>query len=381
MKIGIDVTPLPPDPVGAGTYIIQLVRALSALPTDHRFVVFAQRSGRKQFGALGSSNFEWVIEPDHSPAMRLVWEQIRLPRLAAQFDLDLLHSLHYTRPFALPCASVVTFHDMTFFLFPELHTRSKRLFFPWAIRMSARRADALIAVSESTRRDALRILGLAPDKIVAIPNGISGDFRPVDDPALLEPCRQKYRLPGEFILFVGVIEPRKNLPLLLRAYASLATRESPAGLPDLPPLVLVGQSGWMVADLLALIKQLGLEQKIQLTGYIPGQDLPIVYNLAQVFVYPSVYEGFGFPPLEAMACGTPVITTANSAMLDYVGDAGLLVPPKDERALSQAIETLLSNPMLQQRLSHEGRRRAAKFTWERTAIRTLEVYEKVGMRS
>jgi glycosyltransferase involved in cell wall biosynthesis len=374
MRIGIDASALPPNPVGAGNYIIQLVRTLATLETEHRFTVFAQQSGRELIGDL-PQHVTWVVVPNMRPAIRLLWEQARLPVLVKHSAVDLLHSLHYTRPAVLPCTSVVTFHDMTFFLFPELHTRAKRIFFPFAIRQSARHADALIAVSENTRRDAIRILGIPAQRIFTTPLGISEAFRPIEDPALLQDGRQRYQLPEKFILYVGLIEPRKNIPLLLKAYNRLVSQGDP------PALVLVGRLGWMHEQVYQLVEQLELKDKVHFKGYIPAQNLPIVYNLAQLFVYPSTYEGFGFPPLEAMACGTPVITTATSAMLDNIGDAGLLTPPKDEIALTQAIQTLLSDHSLRDRLSVAGRLRAAEFTWKRTAMETLKVYQLVGAKS
>ena len=373
MRIGIDATALPPNPVGAGNYIIQLVRALAALETEHQFTIFAQQSGRELIGGL-PEHVHWVVVPNLRPAVRLLWEQVRLPALVKRSAVDLLHSPHYTRPAILPCASVVTFHDMTFFLFPELHTRAKRIFFPFAIRHSARHADALVAASENTRRDAMRILGIPANRIFTAPLGISEDFHPIDDQILLEEGRQRYQLPAKFILYVGLIEPRKNIPLLLKAYARLVNQV------DLPPLVLVGRQGWMYEQVYQLVEQLELNDRVHFKGYIPAQNLPIVYNLAQLFVYPSTYEGFGFPPLEAMACGTPVITTAISAMLDNVGDAGLLIPPQDETALAHAIQTLLIDHSLRDHLSVAGRRRASEFTWKRTAMETLKVYQLVGAK-
>jgi glycosyltransferase involved in cell wall biosynthesis len=374
MRIGIDTSALPPNPVGAGNYIIQLVRTLAALESKHQFTIFAQQNRRELIGNL-AGKVDWVVVPNMSPAVRLVWEQARLPALVKRSAVDLLHSLHYTRPAIMPCKSVVTFHDMTFFLFPELHTRAKRIFFPFAIRQSARHADALVTISDNTRRDAIRILGIPPERIFSTPLGISEDFRPIDDPARLEEGRRLYQLPAEFILYVGLIEPRKNVPLLLRAYARLVKQGDP------PPLVLVGRKGWMYEQVFQLVEQLNLKERVHFEGYIPAENLPIVYNLAQLFVYPSTYEGFGFPPLEAMACGTPVITTAISAMQDNVGAAGLLIPPQDEAALTQAIATLLSDQPLRERLSLAGRQRAAEFTWERTAEQTLKVYEHVGAQS
>lgn len=372
MRIGIDATPLPPNPVGAGVYIIQLIRSLAGLKTEHKFVIFAHQSGYDLIDVHATPNLSWIIIPDKSPARRLIWEQTTLPRLIRKTSVQLLHSLHYTKPLILSCASVVTFHDMTFFLFPDLHTRAKRFFFPLAIRLSARQADALIAVSENTRQDTIRLLGVSPGKIFTAPNGISEEFQPVSDPTLLDACRRRHNLPDDFILYVGLVEPRKNLQLLIKAYANLL------GEGNCPALVIVGRMGWMYQEVLDQIDSLKINEKVHLTGYIPAQDLPIVYNLAQVFVYPSVYEGFGFPPLEAMACGTPVITTDVSAMSNHVGDAGVLVPPQDEEALTKAIRRVLNDHKLRRQLSDKGRKQASTFTWKRTAQATLKVYQSIA---
>lgn len=375
IRIGLDATPLPPRPVGAGNYIIHLIRALAGLEHEFELVVFVHESGRALIENRPLNRIDWVTQPDRSPAHRLIWEQAGLPGLVRQQRLDLLHSLHYTRPLYLPCRSVVTLHDMTFFLFPQLHTRSKRLFFPWMIRYSARTADMLAAVSESTRRDAIHLLDLDPERIFTTPNGIDEIYRPLDAPIASQECRQRYDLPEEFLLFVGLVEPRKNLPVLIRAYRELVDRR------PVPDLVVVGRLGWMYEDVFRQVEELGLKERVHFTGYVPAEDLPMVYNLAKVFVYPSRYEGFGLPPLEAMACGTPVITTAISAMQDQVGDAGLLVPPDDTAALSQAIERLLSDSALRRDLSDRGRRRAGEYTWTRTAQTTLQAYRWALNRS
>lgn len=384
LRVGIDATAVPPRPAGAGTYTLQLIRALarSALPAE--FFVFADAHGQQLLdlpgepSRPGSSPVHTILTPTQPPFRRVLWEQLRLPGLARQYRLDVLHSPHYTRPYQLPCASVVTFHDMSFFLYPEMHTRARRWFFPLAIRLSARRADALIAVSESTRRDALRLLKLASDKITAIPHGIGEEFRPLATEAGWEELRarlhRKYQLPEAFILYVGTIEPRKNLGVLFNAFANLLQ----SGL-DLH-LVLVGQLGWMYQETLAQIQHLGIGRRLRQLGYLPPEDLPAIYNLARIFVYPSIYEGFGLPPLEAMACGTPVITTRTSAMQDLVGEAAWLVAPDDERALTEAIRQMWTDPALRQEYSLRGRRQAAPFTWERTALATWQVYQTAGMR-
>ncbi len=371
MRIGIDATALPPQPVGAGNYIIQLIRALASLKVNDEFVIFAQQRGQALISLPENASFEWIILEDRNPGSRLIWEQTLFPQLIRKSGVDLLHSMHYTRPVKLPCASVVTFHDMTFFLYPELHTRAKRVFFPLAIRASARQADALTAVSESTRQDAIRVLGISPEKIAATQLGVDPAFRPINDAATKRVIAEKYDLPERFILYVGLLEPRKNLPMLIRAYKRLIDGG------ENYKLVLVGRYGWMYEELLGQINNLDLEGMVLLTGYMSQEDLPLVYNLSSLFVYPTLYEGFGLPALEAMACGVPVITTDVSSLPEIVGEAGILVPVNNVEALYGAMIAVLGDEDLRRKMIKKGIQRAAKFTWEQTAKLTFQVYQQV----
>jgi glycosyltransferase involved in cell wall biosynthesis len=371
MRIGIDATALPPQPVGAGNYIIQLIRALASLNVNDEFVIFAHQKGHALINLPEKDSFEWIIFEDRNPGSRLIWEQTLFPQLVKKSGVNLLHSLHYTRPMKLPCASVVTFHDMTFFLYPELHTRAKRLFFPLAIRASARRADALIAVSESTRQDVIRVLGISPEKILTTQSGVDPVFRPINDTVAKGKIAEKYDLPERFILYVGLIEPRKNLPMLISAFKRLIDSGEDY------KLVLVGRYGWMYEELLKQINNLDLEGMIHFTGYVSQEDLPLVYNLSSLFVYPTIYEGFGLPVLEAMACGVPVITTDVSSLPEIVGEAGMLVPVNDVKALYGAMIEVLRDEDLRRKMINKGIQRAAKFTWEQTAKLTFQVYQQV----
>lgn len=371
MRIGIDATPLPPRPVGAGRYIIQLIRALVAQESPDQLIVFCQQSRAALLGLHPSPRLSLVILPDQSPPSRLVWEQTLFPRLAARHRLDLLHSLHYTLPIAYPGRRVVTFHDMTFFLFPRLHTLPKRYFFRLFIHLSARLADALIADSESTRQDAIRFTGVSPQKISTVLLGVTPEFRPLNDAQRLAQVRRKYNLPKHYLLYVGLIEPRKNVPALLQAFARIAPQ-----IPD-HSLVIAGRPGWHYDQFLQQYRQIGLQNRLHFTGYVAQEDLPAVYNMADCFVYPSTYEGFGLPVLEAMACGAPVITTNVSSMPEIVADAGILLPPQDVPGLAQAILRLIHSPQERRLLSEKGLQRAASFTWERTAAQTLAVYRRV----
>jgi len=371
MRIGIDATALPPQPVGAGNYIVQLVRALARLECEDEFVVFAQAGKASLLGVADRPSFRISAVPDYSPAARLIWEQSALPLFVRRHKIDVFHSLHYTRPLWLPCKSVVTFHDMTFFLFPHLHTRSKRLFFPLVIRASGKLANALIAVSENTRQDAIRLVGIPPEKIFTALLGVDRSFGQIKDRERLSEIREKYSLPERFILYVGLVEPRKNLPVLIRAYRALLEVQRDFD------LVVVGRFGWMSEGILGEVAQLGLNERVRFAGYVPREDLPGVYNLSSLFVYPTRYEGFGLPALEAMACGVPVVTTDVSSMPEIVGDAGLLVEPDSEGALIDAMVEVLADPGLSATMAAKGLERAKQFTWERTASETLRVYQHV----
>ncbi len=383
MRIGIDATALPVRPVGAGNYIIQLIRAISRnylvnepIPNGNQqkgleFVIFVQRSRLELLKVEETPNLHLIAIPDLSPFMRLLWEQISFPVLAKNQHLDLLHSLHYSMPLAYPGRKVVTFHDMTFFLFPHHHTLPKRFFFRFFIRTSSRKAVALIADSESTRQDAIRLVGALPGKIYTVPLGVTQEFRPIRDKVILQQARQKYQLPEHFLLYVGTIEPRKNLSTLLQAYASVASQ-----MPD-HRLVIVGPKGWMVENIIQQTGQFNISDKVHFTGYVEQDDLPVIYNLADVFIYPSVYEGFGLPVLEAMACGTPVISSNVSSMPEIVGNAGVLIAPNNSQALAQSLLELINDPVARQRLSIKGQERAATFSWESTAEKTIAVYRHV----
>ncbi len=372
MHLAIDATALPPNPVGAGQYIIHLIRALPQVAGDARFLVYAQPHGRELIGLPQSGTLRFALVPPMSPARRLLWEQTVFPRLLRRSGADALLSLHYTMQLSKPLPQVVVFHDMTFFLYPRLHVLSKRYFFRWMIRLSARRADHLLTVSESTRRDAIRLAGAPPRKITAAPLGVTPDFRPLEDAVRLDAVRARYRLPKRFILFVGLLEPRKNLSGLLRAFQRVA----PA-CPDVS-LVVVGRKGWMYEQALALVDALHLTGRVHFTGYVAQPDLPLVYNLSEVVAYPSFYEGFGLPVLEAMACARPVVTSDRSAMPEIVGDAGILVSPEDPDALADALIRLLNSPAERSRLAAAARRRAQTFTWQRTARLTLDACRRIA---
>ena len=388
MRIGFDATALPDRPVGAGNYIVYLVRALAAEIqkglewADLELVIFVQRSRAASLGVTSSGKVKLVLVKDMPAPLRLAWEQLVFPQLLQENGIDLLHSPHYTLPFGFRSPVVVTFHDMTFFLYPELHTIFKRIFFRFIIPRSAREAHAVIAVSESTHQDILRLLGVRPEKVHTIHLGIPPEFRPLAAAAgqerqslsgqpWLASIRKKYGLPGRFILCVGLVEPRKNLLSVIRAFQAVSKQEPSCH------LVVVGRPGWQVKPVYRLVNELGLSPLVHFTGYVPAQDLPAIYNLAELLVYPSLYEGFGLPVLEAMACGLPVITSNVASMPEIVADSGVLLPPREDGLLAQAVLELLGNNETRQRFSEQGRQRASDFTWQRAAQSTLQVYRYI----
>lgn len=306
--------------------------------------------------------------PTRKPPVRILWEQFWLPGALLADHADLLHSLGYVQPVACPTPSVVTVHDLSFALYPEAFNRGNRLYLSVFTRLSARRADRVIAVSENTKRDTVRLLGVPEDKVAVVHHGIEPHFRPCRDRAAVEALRVRAGLPERFILFFGTIEPRKNLVALVEAFAILRRSGLPHG------LVIAGARGWQWEPVYAAVERLGLEDTVAFPGYVPYDEQPLWYNAADLFAYPSLYEGFGFPPLEAMACGTPVVASSTSALPEVVGDAGLLVDPRDVPALAAAMRAVLEDAEKREEMRVRGLARAATFTWTEAARRTAAVY-------
>ncbi|HEX6288541.1 MAG TPA: glycosyltransferase family 1 protein [Herpetosiphonaceae bacterium] len=371
MRIGFDATAIPHNRTGAGNYIFNLVQALAQIDRSNDYAIFARPDHIGEFGIDQPNVQFWGVDLTSRP-VRLAWEQVGLPWNIRRLKLDLLHSPHYTMPIPRLCKSVVTFCDMTFYLLPEMHSPSKRMFFQRMMRWSARHADRLIAISESTQRDVIRLLNVRPERIVATPLAASPDYRPLPQTHVAPVCARYDLTPGQYIYYVGVLEPRKNIPALIEAYATIA-----AEFPHVP-LVIAGKKGWMYDEIFKRVVELGLEQQIRFLGYIPDDDVIPLYNGARVFVYPSRYEGFGLPVLEAMQCGVPVITTNVSSMPEVADGAALLVPPGEIPALAAALREVLTDDELARDLARRGLARAAHFSWRRCAAETLEVYQSLG---
>jgi glycosyltransferase involved in cell wall biosynthesis len=337
----------------------------------HRYTAFVAPAGAPDPAAPRDPAFRYVVSrlPTERPAARILWEQAVGPLEAARRRLDVLHGLAYAVPLAAPCPTVVTVHDLSFVRFPELFRAPNRLYLTASTRAAVRRSRRVIAVSESTKRELVELLGVPPDKITAIPNGVEPSFAPAE-PAAVEAFRRAKGLPERFLLHLGTLEPRKNLPALVRAYARLRRDH---GVPH--ALMLAGGKGWHYDAVFAEIERLGLGSHVFLPGYVPFAEQPLWYSAAEVFVYPALYEGFGMPPLEAMACGVPVITSNTSSLPEAVGDAGLQVDPHDEAALAEAMWRVIDDADLRSSMRAAGLARARQFDWVDIARRTVEVYE------
>ena len=367
MHVLIDATGITRKKAGVGVYARNLLDHLTRETGDLHFLILAQNDDPEMdFSRRPNVTMLWVpARVFRLLPFRFLLEQIYLWHRGVR----VVHSLHYAFPLFTPgTLRVVTFHDMTFFNMPEVHQRFKVFYFRTFMKAAMRRADHIIFISHSAMQDARARLGAPRGRASVIPHGKSDSLRPDLPPERLFAVRSRYGIAERFLLYIGTVEPRKNLPRVVEAFASLAARHT-----DLQ-LVIAGKMGWMTEDLTRSIEQLQLESRVLFTGFIDEKDKAPLLAACTVFVYASLYEGFGLPALEALACGAPTVTSNLSSLPEVVGDAALLVDPLDTCALAEAMERLLSTPLLRQRLQKEGPERAAQFTWERTAALTAALY-------
>jgi glycosyltransferase involved in cell wall biosynthesis len=367
MRIGIDARLVYYSRAGITQYILRLIQGLAESDRENEFFILQSRKDKSII--VDKANFKRVSlwTPSHH---RL--EQVALRVEISGLDLDVLHSPDFIPPFHRNCKSIITIHDLAFLVYPHFLTKESARYYG-QIDQAVKRTDHIIAVSESTKQDTIRLLGAPAHKITVIYESANPIYRPVNDQEILEQTKSKYHLTGDFILFVSTIEPRKNLPTLLKAYRQLLDSYKA----DVK-LVVVGRRGWLSEKVFALVDELKLADDILFLGRVPIEDLLYLYNAAQLLVQPSFYEGFGLPPLEAMACGTPVVVSNVSSLPEVVGDAGLLVDPEDVSELTVAIWRVLTDEALRADLIAKGFKRARCFSWEKTALQTLELYQRVA---
>jgi glycosyltransferase involved in cell wall biosynthesis len=363
VRVALDASAIPDPPGGAGRYVLALAGALDLRP-DVAMTVVARTADSARWPPPVAARAP-ALRP-----LRLGWEQVGLPRVVRSLGVEVHHGPHYTMPLALGLPSVVTVHDLSFFTHPEWHERTKVAFFRAAIRTSARRAAALVAVSAATA--ALledRVRPRAP--VHVIPHGVDhARFRP-EDPGDDEAARARAGVSGPYIAFVGTLEPRKDVPTLVRAFDRLAGAR-----PDLS-LVLAGGRGWGVEAVEEAVRDAAHGDRVRLLGYLAERDMPAVLRGAAAVAYPSLEEGFGLPVLEALACGAPLVTTSGTVMEEVAAGAALLAPPGDADRLAAALEAVLDAGPGQAERRRLGLEVAARHTWEGSAAAHAEVYRSV----
>ncbi len=358
---------------GVSNYVEALLAHLGQVDRSNRYTVYTTRGlGAEQLNLPPNFRVRPSRLPTINPRVRIPWEQLLAPALLRLGRADVYHGVLNVMPLACPVPAVVTIHDLSAFLFPHTFRRVNRTYTRWAIRVSCRRAAHLIAVSEFTKREIVRWMRVPPERITVTYDAVDARFAP-PDPAEVERFRRAKGLPERFVLFLGTLEPRKNIPLLLDAYAMIA-RSTDA------PLITAGSKGWLYEPILARAEQLGLGDRLRFAGYVDQAEQHLWYAAATLFAFPSLYEGFGMPPLEAMACGTPVVVSSSSSLPEVVGDAALTVSPSDPEELAEAMHRLLADGELRQELRARGLRQAQRFSWRETAERTLAVYQKAAGR-
>jgi glycosyltransferase involved in cell wall biosynthesis len=355
---------------GNETYATNLIEALAEIDSVNRYTLYVTKTAAIDRFDKRWPNVELRQTLPHTPLVRI---PITLSLELRRRPVDILH-VQYTSPPFTPCPVVNTIHDLSFEHLPETFKRRSWRQMRLTIRRSAQTATQIITDSNFSREDILRTYKLSPERVTATPLAASAIFRPVEDFNEIERVRQRYGIAGDYILTVGSIQPRKNLPRLIRAFAMLC-REGQ--IRPLPKLVVVGKRDWLYEETVEAAENSEVRERILFTDYVPESDLPALYTGATCFVYPSYFEGFGIPPLEAMRCGTPTITGDRTCFPEIIGDGGLMVDPYDERAIVDAIVKIFAHPGLRAELRTKAINRASLFDWKETARQTLSVYQKV----
>lgn len=372
-KIALHAAVLNSKKAGVGNYAFYLIKALQQKAVDFKMDVYLDSSARGLFEDSKNMRF-FGIGPFKNSWERVSWEQLQSPFQYARQKYDLIHFMDYQTPFIpVKTPHIVTIHDLCYHRYPQYFSTGSR----WLKRLntprSIHRASAIITVSDFSRRELAELFPETVKKRIYVVNpGLKDSGSQPSDAVDERTVLARYGIQGSYVLYVGTLEPRKNITSLVRSMAALWN----VGKLTSTHLVLAGGKGWIYENIFQTIHELGVSDKVVHTGYVNESDLPIVYRHAQAFVYPSYYEGFGMPPLEAMAQGTPVITSDQASLPEAVGDAALLVPPSDEGQLSHAIERVCTETDLRMELIGRGNKRAAMFTWSKAAEKVLGIYEE-----
>jgi len=370
MHVCLDVSPTAQKHAGLGHYAGEIARAITEHKSRFDLSLFYNDDGQAELPDYLRHLPRRTVKLGNKPwRMAVLLSQMTRWPLDRVFGaVDIFHATNHLLAHFSQARTVYTLHDLIFLRYPEYHLPYNRWYLTLSMPRYLRAADMIITPSEWTKQDALHYYGLPESKIKVIYVAPAPSFQPVSDPTRLAQIRQKYRLPAQFILHVATIEPRKNLSRLLDAFQPLL-----ADWPDLK-LVLVGKKGWLYESFFQKLQAMGLQECVIFPGYVDEADLPGFYQLAELFVFPSLYEGFGLGPLEAMACGAPVISSNSSSLPEVVGEAGLLLDPADTPAWSQTLRRVLTDSELRQELRQRGLSQAQKFSWQKAAAELTEVY-------
>ncbi|MBU1045151.1 MAG: glycosyltransferase family 4 protein [Candidatus Omnitrophica bacterium] len=355
--------------VGMGNYADNLIRALALIDQKNDYTLYVKNPANKD-SLVKQNNFKY--KQLASPLIRSFWSQCRIPLELIRVKPDLLHvPTGHKVPFNCPQHTVVTIHDLAFLKFPDYFKTSVKWRCEQFTRHAVLKAEKIIAISESTKKDIIDYYKVDPKKVEVIYHGVEDDFKPGVSQEKIDLVCEKHGITLPFILFVGVLQPRKNISCLIRAFKQVVEAGK-----DMQ-LVIAGGKGWMYDEILNTARLSGIRERIIFTGYTPKSDVICLLNAAKVFVLPSLYEGFGLPILEAMACGVPVIASHVSSMPEIVQDAGILIDPDNQQKITQALLDILNNQNLAQILIAKGLKIAQSFTWEKTARKTLKLYESM----
>ena len=349
---------------GIHQYIAQVLRHLPWEEGEPNYVVFTQQ--RNLFKETAGITAVSTPLPTENRLWRIFWEQVIWPWQAWRLNIGLLHSMAFVTPLLAPCPAVITVYDLSFLHFPERFPTLQRLYLSSQTRRSCLKARRIITISNASRQDVHHFFGVPLSNIDVIVPGVDEVYRPLPE-ADVAAFRAKQGL-ERFMLHVGTLQPRKNIPVLIQALAQL---NDPA-----IKLVLVGGKGWLYDDIFKQVQAMGVEKQVIFTGYVPDDELPYWYNAAELLLFPSVYEGFGLPVVEAMACGTPVVASNSGSIPEAVGEAGLLFDPNDVESLVDRVTAVLTNKPLRDKLKAQGLQHAQTFSWERAGRETANVYRR-----
>jgi glycosyltransferase involved in cell wall biosynthesis len=373
-KIGIDYTAAYEQGAGIGRLVRELIHALAVEDPQTHYKLFVSGATQPQLPSSPGPNFHWYPTRVTPLWFARLWYRARLywPVECFVGPVTLYHATDFTLPPTLPSTkTLLTVHDLSFVQAPETATPVLKRYLDRVVPWSVRRADHVLADSQTTKDDLIALYGTPTEKITVLLSGVEPRFRRIEDPERVAKVRAKYNLPERYIFAIGTVQPRKNYARVAEALAALGDEFSDVH------FVIAGGKGWLDAPIYRTIEELGLSNRVHFIGYVADEDIPVLYSGALITAYPSLYEGFGFPILESMACGTPVLTANVSSMPEVAGDAALMVNPYDVEAIAAGLRTLLTDETLRETLIERGLERVGLFTWEKAACELRAIYQRM----